>query len=177
MSELPRTQSNSIIQGLEASGIEFVVYLPDSTIQHILSHFNERPEVTLIPVAREEEGIGILAGLEAAGRKGVFLIQDSGVGNFLNTYITLAALYQIPMLTIAGRRGGFHEINRANAAFGEVAPSIMEAANLRTFTLDYTVPLAKWSYTVEHGYQYAQFMQKPILLFVNLKDQNNEQGI
>lgn len=171
MKKFRLTQSDSVVNGLEKIGIEYVVYLPDSTMRKILAYFAAKSFVKMIPISREEEGVGIVAGLEACGKKAILMIQDSGIGNMLNSYVSLASLYRVPMLTITARRGGFNEINEANAEFGEIATELVGASRSMGFVLDYKVPLDKWSYAVENAYAYAHFVKKPILLFINLKDE------
>ena len=97
MKKLPPSQSNSVIKGLENIGLEYLAYLPDSTMKKIIDYFDHKKSTTLIPLAREEEGIGILAGLEACKKKAVLMIQDSGLGNLLNSMVTLGSLYKIPI--------------------------------------------------------------------------------
>jgi len=172
MKKLPPSQSNSVIKGLENIGLEYLAYLPDSTMKKIIDYFDHKKSTTLIPLAREEEGIGILAGLEACKKKAVLMIQDSGLGNLLNSMVTLGSLYKIPIFIVAVRRGGFQEYNVANAEFGEIATELVGASRSMGFILDYKVPLEKWAYVVEEAYNYAHFMTKPIILFINLKDES-----
>src|SRR3989344_3567704 len=119
------TQSKAVIAGLEKIGLEHLAYLPDSTMKDILNHFSKKRTVGLIPLSREDEGVGIMAGLEALNKVSILMIQDSGIGNMLNSLVTLGSLYRIPMLIIAARRGGFGEINVANSEFGEIAVELM----------------------------------------------------
>lgn len=159
----------SVIQGLEKIGVEYIAYLPDSTMKEIISYFSKSKKVKLIPLSREDEGVGILTGLEAAGKAAVLMIQDSGLGNMLNSLVTLGSVYRVPIMIIAARRGGFGEINVANAEFGEVAVELMAPSRTMGFILDYKVPIENWAKVVKDAYEYAHFMNKPIVLFINLK--------
>ncbi|MBI2644479.1 MAG: hypothetical protein HYW95_03170 [Candidatus Wildermuthbacteria bacterium] len=164
-----QSKSNLLIEGLETIGIEYLAYLPCSTACDVLEHFRKDKKVTMIPLTKEEEGIGVMAGLEACGKKAVLLIQDSGLGNFLNALVTLGTSYKIPICIVATRRGGFYEINEANAEFGEIAPELIDASRSMGFILDYKVPLEHWKDVVANTYQYAHMMHKPIILLINLK--------
>src|SRR6476660_7927054 len=62
----PDERSRAIIDGLEAIDPQYVLHLPSSTLTHIINHMLARPNTTTFPIPREEEGVGILAGLELA---------------------------------------------------------------------------------------------------------------
>src|SRR5947208_120144 len=63
----PDERSRAIIDGLEAIDPRYVLHLPSSTLTHIINYVLARPNTTAFPIPREEEGVGILAGLELAG--------------------------------------------------------------------------------------------------------------
>ena len=50
----------ALIEGLEAMGIEFFLHVPDSFGAPVISLFENSPTVRAFPVAREEEGIGMI---------------------------------------------------------------------------------------------------------------------
>lgn len=158
-----------IIKGLERIGIEYLPYLPCGAVSDVLEHFERKKNTIMIPLSREEEGIGIMAGLEACKKKAVLFMQDSGIGNALNAYISLGVVYRIPMLILVSRRGGFNEINEANAAFGEVVPQIIAACRTEYFILDYKIPYDEWSNVIVNSYQYAHIMSKPVIVLINSK--------
>lgn len=170
MKSLKQSKQNAVVKGLEKIGIEYLAYLPCSTSCAIWEHFHKKSNVKVVMLNREEEGIGIMAGLEACHKKAVLLIQDSGLGNSLNAFVSLAGVYRIPMVVLVTRRGGFNEINQANAEFGEITPEVIGAIRAMGFILDYKVPLDEWEQVVVRTYQYAHLVQKPIILLLNLKD-------
>ena len=96
-------------------------------------------------VAREEEGIGIAAGLAMGGKKGVLFYQDVGLGNSMVALTTFALAYHMPMLILAIRRGGFGEFNAAVHTYSEHAIKMVESMNLKSFVLDYRVPVEEWA--------------------------------
>lgn len=170
MTELNPQKAQLVIKGLEEIGIEYLPYLPCSSFRPVFDYFLKKKNVRLIMLSKEEEGIGLVAGLQACGKKAVLVIQDSGLGNALNAYITLVKVYKIPILILAARRGGFGEVNETNAEFGEIVPELIQSCRAMGFILDYRVPLDQWSKVISRSYQYAHLTQKPIILLINLKD-------
>ena len=76
-------RSAAIIAGLSAIQPQHVLILPSSTLKAVVGHFLEAPDGHTFPIPREEEGVGILAGLVLAGQRAVMIIQDNGIGNLL----------------------------------------------------------------------------------------------
>ena len=160
----------AVIAGLEAIGVEYVIHIPDSFGAPVVAHFEAAAGVRCFPVAREEEGVGILAGLAMSGRKGVMFIQDVGLGNSMVALTTFAMAYHMPMLILAIRRGGFGEFNAAVHNYSETALEMVESMKIKASALDYRVPLAQWPGVIKSAYDYAQMTRRPIVLFLNLKD-------
>ena len=77
-----------VVQGLEAASIQFFTHLPDSFGAPVISHFESQPQVRSFPVAKEEEGIGIAAGLAMTGKKCVLFYQDTSLGNSIGATTT-----------------------------------------------------------------------------------------
>jgi sulfopyruvate decarboxylase TPP-binding subunit len=160
----------AVIQGLEALGIEFFIHVPDSFGAPVIAHFEDKPEVRSFPVAKEEEGIGIASGLSMTGKKGVLFYQDTGLGNSMGALTTYAMAYHAPMLLLAVRRGGFGEYNAANFHFAENAVEMVESMKIKSFLLDYRVPLSNWPGVIRQAYDYAHMTYRPIVVFLNLKE-------
>ena len=161
-------RSQALIAGIEAVRPRYVLHLPSSTLKATVQHFLQSPDVRTFPIPREEEGIGILAGLALAGQPAVMIIQDNGIGNMLTATTTFPQAYHIPMLVVVARRGGLGEYNSMIHMISERAESLLEAAGLRYFQLDGRTPIEAWAPTVVRAYEYAGITHRPIFLLVNL---------
>ena len=164
----PDERSQAIIEGIEAIDPRYVLHLPSSTLIQIINHFLDRPNTVTFPIPREEEGVGILAGLELAGAKAVAIIQDNGVGNFLTALTTFPLAYHIPQFYVVSRRGGLNEYNAMIHVICEKVEGILDAANVRYFNLDGRTPIEQWAPTVVKAYDYSRVTHRPVLLLVNL---------
>jgi len=78
----------------------------------------------------------VLSGAWAGGRKGVLLMQSSGVGNCINA-IALPAICRIPFLTIVSMRGEWGEFIPWQVPMGLGTPKVLEAMDVRIFRADY----------------------------------------
>src|ERR1051325_9485545 len=160
-------RSRALIAGIEAIRPKYVLQLPSSNLKIVIQHFLDAPDVTTCPIPREEEGIGILAGLVLAGQRATMIIQDNGIGNMLTAITTFPQAYHIPMLIVVSRRGGLGDYNSMIHNISEHVEKLLEAANLRYFQLDGRSPIETWSATVVRAYEFAQITHRPIILLVN----------
>jgi sulfopyruvate decarboxylase subunit alpha len=158
-----------IIKGIEQIHPDHFIFIPCSTVGPIIEHFEESDQVHSFPVSREEDGFGIAAGISLAGKTPVVLIQDTGIGNSILALTSFVQAYHVPLLILVTRRGGFGEINSAVNLFSEPLPRILDDAALKTFKLDYRVPLGEWSVAIKDAQKYARDTHRPIIVMFNIK--------
>ena len=160
----------AVIQGLEEVGLDYLVHIPDSYGAAVVEHFQNKLNARCFPVAREEEGVGIAAGLAMGGKKAVLFYQDVGLGNSMVALTTYALAYHMPILILAIRRGGFGEWNSAVHTFSEHAIKMVESMDIKAFVLDYRVPLSQWPQAIKRAYEYIHLTHQPVVVFLNLKE-------
>lgn len=90
---------------LKARGLTFFSGVPDSTFQAVYDHLLEDPDIRYVPAVREDVALGIASAAFFSGRLGGVLMQNSGVGNIVNTLTSFNQMYRIPALLIVGWRG------------------------------------------------------------------------
>ena len=161
-------RSAAVVAGVEAIGPRHVLILPSSTLKVIVGHFLQAPGVHTFPVPREEEGVGILAGLVLAGQRALMIIQDNGIGNLITALATFPQAYHVPMLIITARRGGLGEYNSMIHTVSERAGALLDAANVRWFQLDARTPPGDWASTIRRAYEFGQTTHRPVFVLVNL---------
>src|SRR5262245_13766267 len=93
----------SIIRELKASGIEFVIPVPDiTTAAGILALLEKETNPRLVRVCKEDEGVGICAGLAHTGKRAVLLIQQTGLLDSINAIRGVAVEYALPIVMMVG---------------------------------------------------------------------------
>ncbi|MBI4390254.1 MAG: sulfopyruvate decarboxylase subunit alpha, partial [candidate division NC10 bacterium] len=98
---------------LRQAGIRYFVHVPDTPLSRLITLAGADTEAILLPATREEEGVGIAAGVHLGGGRAALLMQTSGLGNTLNALGSLAVPYQIPFLMVISLRGEPGEWNAA----------------------------------------------------------------
>ncbi len=93
----------SIIGEIKASGIEFVVSVPDiTTSEGLLRPLAKGAGPRLIRICKEDEGVAICAGLAYTGKRGLLLIQQTGLLDSINAIRGVAVEYNLPICMMVG---------------------------------------------------------------------------
>ncbi|MEE8449887.1 MAG: sulfopyruvate decarboxylase subunit alpha [Thermodesulfobacteriota bacterium] len=126
------TPSQSIADGLKKKGIKYVVSLPDNWTGELLAIISADDYFIHIPVAREDEGVGICAALHLAGADSVLIIQNSSLLLCGNALKSLALKYRIPLLILVSNRGALDEYarNQIVSARGLLTVPFLEALQI-----------------------------------------------
>ena len=103
------SSSQLIYECLKDVGVRVVSALPETWLVHLIRMAEDDPEMTLVRLAKEEEGVGISAGAHLAGVKSAMLMQNHGFLAAVNGIVSCAQLYRIPLLMLISHRGEFGE--------------------------------------------------------------------
>jgi sulfopyruvate decarboxylase alpha subunit len=124
-----------IVSLLKSNDICSISFIPDSVIGQILKEAEKDSFFQFTTLAREEEGIGIIAGEYLGGRYGVLMMQSAGLGNCVNALASLAIPYQIPFLMLISQRGELGEFNACHVVLGKALRRILEALGIQHYTV------------------------------------------
>jgi sulfopyruvate decarboxylase subunit alpha len=92
-----------IVREIQASGIEFVVSVPDiTTSEGLLRPLAKGTSPRLIRICKEDEGVGICAGLAHCDRRALLLIQQTGMLDSINAIRGVAVEYALPICMMVG---------------------------------------------------------------------------
>jgi sulfopyruvate decarboxylase TPP-binding subunit len=94
-----------VVDALKANRVGIVPYVPDKVLAPLIRRLHADPFFTMLPVAREEEGLGIVTGAWMAGKRGIVLMQTSGFATLPNVLASLVVCYQVPVLMMVSERG------------------------------------------------------------------------
>jgi sulfopyruvate decarboxylase alpha subunit len=126
-----------IADGLWDVGCREVVYVPDNPLSYILAALErDHPLVRATLATREEEAVGIAAGLYLGGAKPALLMQSSGLGNTLNAVGSLLIAFQIPVVLVVSMRGDPGEWNSAQVPMGRAVRPVLDALGVSHLSVD-----------------------------------------
>jgi sulfopyruvate decarboxylase subunit alpha len=129
---MPVSQSSSrcIYDALKACDIGVMSALPETWLVHLIRMADEDPDVTLVRLAKEEEGVGISMGAHLAGVRSAMLMQNHGFLAAINGIVSGAQLYRIPLLTLISHRGEFGERDPWQTEGGGVTEHVLRALRI-----------------------------------------------
>jgi sulfopyruvate decarboxylase subunit alpha len=96
MSPVSSAHSQLVYDALKTCGVRLMSALPETWLVHLIRLAEDDPDVTLVRLAKEEEGIGISAGAHLAGVKSALLMQNHGFLAWINGIVYCDLHYRFP---------------------------------------------------------------------------------
>ncbi len=128
--------SKAIFDALKKCDVRLMSALPETWLVHLIRMADDDPEMTLVRLAKEEEGVGVSAGAHFAGVKSAMLMQNHGFLASINAIVSFAHLYRIPLLMLISYRGTFGERDPWQTQGGNVTESLLRAMGVPYSFLD-----------------------------------------
>ena len=155
----------AIIREIKASRIEFVVSVPDiTTSEGLLRPLARERTPRLIRVCKEDEGIGICAGLSYCDKRALLLIQQTGMLDSINAIRGVAVEYALPICMMVGlleKEPGVPP--RQSKRYGvRIVEPILEAMGIAYHEIEAEGDVAKIRPAIEDAYASS----RPLVLLI-----------
>ena len=137
------SSSRLIYDALKGVGVRVCSALPETWLVHLIRMAEDDPEMTLVRLAKEEEGVGISAGAHFAGVKSAMLMQNHGFLASVNGIVSCAQLYRIPLLMLISARGSFGERDPWQTEGGLVTSHVLDALRIPHEIIDAPADVAR----------------------------------
>src|SRR5215208_5603535 len=162
---MPVSVANSqlIYDSLKACDIRLLSALPETWLVHLIRMADDDPEMTLVRLAKEEEGVGISSGAHLAGVKSAMLMQNHGFLASINGIVSCAQLYRIPLLMLISDRGSFGERDPWQTEGGGVTEDLLRALRIPFVFLDNQEHVAA---RIRKAQTLAESANKPVALLL-----------
>ena len=157
------TNSQLIYDSLKACDIRLLSALPETWLVHLIRMADDDPDVQLVRLAKEEEGVGISAGAHLAGVKSALLMQNHGFLQSINGIVGVSRLYRIPLLMLISYRGEFGERDPWQTEGGGVTEAVLHALNIPHQRLDEPGHVAR---RIRQAQTLAEASLKPVALLL-----------
>src|SRR5258707_13640970 len=99
------TNSKLIYDALKACDVKIMSALPETWLVHLIRMADEDPDMTLVRLAKKEEGIGISAAVHRTGVNSTQLLLKLGVRIAIQPILCLAILSNITLQMFMNERG------------------------------------------------------------------------
>jgi sulfopyruvate decarboxylase subunit alpha len=155
--------SRLIYDSLKQCGIGLMSALPETWLVHLIRMADDDPEMILVRLAKEEEGVGISAGAFLAGTKSAMLMQNHGFLASINGIVSCAQLYRIPLLMLVSYRGEFGERDPWQTEGGAATEDLLRALRIPFAYLDSAAHVA---HRIRKAQTLAYSANKPVALLL-----------
>lgn len=162
---MPVSAANSqvVFDALKANGVRLMSALPETWLVHLIRLADDDPDVTLVRLAKEEEGVGISMGAHLAGVKSAMLMQNHGFLASVNGIVSGAQLFRVPLLMLISDRGGFGERDPWQTEGGAVTEAVLTALRIPIMRLD---DAARVPHQIRQAQALAHSSNKPVALLL-----------
>jgi sulfopyruvate decarboxylase subunit alpha len=163
---VPVSTENSrvVYDALKSCDVRLMSALPETWLVHLIRMAEEDPEMILVRLAKEEEGVGVSAGAHLAGVKSAMLMQNHGFLASVNGIVSFAHLYRIPLLMLVSYRGTFGERDPWQTQGGSVTERVLQALSIPYGVLDAPETVAR---RVRHAQTLAESSLQPVALLLS----------
>jgi sulfopyruvate decarboxylase TPP-binding subunit len=156
-----------IIHEIKASGIEFIPCLPDiHTSEGLLRPLTVDRDLKLIRVCKEDEGIGICAGLSYCDRRALLLMQYSGLLDSINALRIVGVEHSTPICMMVGllnKEPGVLPEKSKHYSIRITGP-ILDAMGVEHHLIETDADIAKIRPAIEDAYARPH----PVVLFIGM---------
>jgi sulfopyruvate decarboxylase subunit alpha len=142
---MPVSVANSrvVYDALKVCGVRLMSALPETWLVHLIRMAEDDPDMILVRLAKEEEGVGISAGAYFAGVKSAMLMQNHGFLASINGIVSGAQLYRIPLLMLVTHRGSAGERDPWQTEGGAVTEDLLHTLRIPYARLDEPATVAR----------------------------------
>src|SRR5919204_2797769 len=130
---MPVSAANSqvVYEALKGAGVRLCSALPETWLVHLIRLAEDDPDMILVRLAKEEEGVGVSMGAHMAGMRSAMLMQNHGFLAAINGIVSGAMLYRIPLLMLISDRGHFGERDHWQTEGGRFTRNVLDALNIQ----------------------------------------------
>ena len=110
------------------NGVENFIGVPDSTMKHFISQGLKKKKILI--TTREEEAIGIAAGMSLSKQCSLVFMQNAGFANSISTITSLVQIYEFPIIFLIGWRGYLKNDAPEHYKIGRIQPDLIKLIGL-----------------------------------------------
>ena len=138
---------------IKQQGVRQVSLVPDAGHSALIRLCEADPDLRMVRLTTEEEGIALAVGAWLGGEKSVLLMQSSGVGNCINM-LSMLSVCQVPLPMLVTMRGDWAEFNPWQVPMGRATKNVLEEMGVlvnRADSEEDVVPLAEGTLRIAYN--------------------------
>ena len=152
--------SQQIISNLKKGGADFFLSVPCKLLANMITILEADNDIYYSAIPREEEGMGICAGAYLGNKLPCIMMQNTGLGNSVNSIVSLLQLYQMPVVFLISYRGTPGEPVGAQGGMAKVTEEILQTLRIPMLHCSSENDLEKISTFTAH----AKVIENPVAI-------------
>ncbi|SVB18538.1 uncharacterized protein METZ01_LOCUS171392 [marine metagenome] len=152
--------SQQIISNLKKGGADFFLSVPCKLLANMITILEADDDIYYSAIPREEEGMGICAGAYLGNKLPCIMMQNTGIGNSVNSIVSLLQLYQMPVVFLISYRGTPGEPVGAQGGMAKVTEEILQTLRIPMLHCSSENDLEKISTFTAH----AKIIENPVAI-------------
>jgi sulfopyruvate decarboxylase subunit alpha len=162
MTHLTPTQAlhgSAIIQALKQARVEFVLSVPDiCTSEGLLRPIANDPDLRLVRVCKEDEGVSVCAALSFCAKRSVLLMQQTGLMDSANALRAIAVDYRNPVCMMIGLLGKEPDVPpQQSARYGvRIITPMLDVLGIRHLVMSSDADIPSCMQAIDEAYERSQ---------------------
>ncbi len=155
-------RSEDFARKLIDAGYNFFTGVPCSIIGNLITTLTNMPDVTYVPAVREDAAVGVASGAYMTGKTPVVLMQNSGLGQCLNTLTSLNLIYKLPCLLLVTWRGFEGKDAPEHLVMGRTCNKLLDTIGISHHSFNHD----NIKVLIDMSYKLITENKEPIVLFL-----------
>jgi phosphonopyruvate decarboxylase len=124
-------EASAFVEAARARGFSFYAGVPCSFLTPFINYVIQDSTLSYLSCANEGDAVAVVAGQALAGRRGIAMMQNSGLGNAVSPLTSLTWTFQLPQLLIITWRGepGVHD-EPQHQLMGPITPQLLDTMEI-----------------------------------------------
>jgi len=124
-------EARHFVEAARERGFEWWAGVPCSFLTPFINYVLQDPSLRYVSMANEGDAVALIAGATLGGRRGVSMMQNSGLGNAVSPLTSLTWTFRLPQLLIVTWRAqpGVHD-EPQHALMGPITPKMLETMEI-----------------------------------------------
>ncbi|KAF1015382.1 MAG: phosphonopyruvate decarboxylase [Burkholderia sp.] len=170
-------EAAQFVEAARERGFDWYAGVPCSYLTPFINYILQDPTLHYVSAANEGDAVALVAGATLGGRRGIAMMQNSGLGNAVSPLTSLTWTFKLPQLLIVTWRGkpGEHD-EPQHALMGPITTRMLEIMEIpwELFPTEANQIAPALDRAIHHmdetGWPYALVMQKGSMTSYPLKD-------
>ena len=123
--------ARQFVEAARERGFDWYAGVPCSYLTPFINYVLQDPSLHYVSMANEGDAVALIAGVALAGKRGITMMQNSGLGNAVSPLTSLTWTFRLPQLLIVTWRGQPGVADEPqHALMGPITPALLDTMEI-----------------------------------------------